>query len=88
MKKKQVPLTPAELAAEKAAWREQELKVDHADRIIKMTPQQYAEVAAQILKDRAGKLGDYQELYENLAARLNLSFKKLNQVKDFMQVMQ
>ena len=42
-----------------------------------MTPQQYAEVAAQILKDRAGKLGDYQELYENLAARLNLSFKKL-----------
>jgi len=40
-----------------------------------MTPQQYAEVAAQILKDRAGKLGDYQELYENLAARLNLSFK-------------
>jgi hypothetical protein len=41
-----------------------------------MTPQQYAEVAAQILKDRAGKLGDYQELYENLAARLTLSFKK------------
>jgi|TARA_R100000455_G_C6154967_1_gene42590 hypothetical protein len=35
MKKKQVPLTPAELAAEKAAWKEQELKVDHADRIIK-----------------------------------------------------
>ena len=51
-----------------------------------MTPQQYAEVAAQILKDRAGKLGDYQELYENLAARLTLSFKKLNQVKDFVQV--
>ena len=42
-----------------------------------MTPQQYAEVAAQILKDRAGKLGDYQELYENLAARLNLSFKNI-----------
>ena len=35
MQKKQVPLTLAELAAEKAAWREQELKVDHADRIIK-----------------------------------------------------
>lgn len=41
-----------------------------------MNPQQYAEVAAQILKDRADKLGDYQELYENLAARLTLSFAK------------
>ena len=40
-----------------------------------MNPHQYAEVAAQILKDRADKLGDYQELYENLAARLTLSFK-------------
>ena len=35
LKKKQVPLTAAELAAERAAWREQELKVDHADRVIK-----------------------------------------------------
>jgi len=35
LQKKQVPLTPAELAAERAAWKEQELKVDHADRIIK-----------------------------------------------------
>ena len=40
-----------------------------------MNPHQYAETAAQILKDRADKLGDYQELYENLAARLTLSFK-------------
>ena len=40
-----------------------------------MNPHQYAETAAQILKDRAEKLGDYQELYENLAARLTLSFK-------------
>ena len=35
LKKKQVPLTAVELAAEKAAWKEQELKVDHADRVIK-----------------------------------------------------
>ena len=39
-----------------------------------MKPHEYAEVSAQILKDRADKLGDYQDLYENLAARLNLSF--------------
>ena len=40
-----------------------------------MKPHQYALTAAQILKDRGNKLGDYNELYENLAARLNLSFK-------------
>ena len=40
-----------------------------------MKPDQYALTAAQILKDRAKKLGSYQVLYENLAARLNLSFK-------------
>ena len=47
-----------------------------------MKPHQYALTAAQILKDRGNKLGDYNELYENLAARLNLSFKnKLNNEK-------
>ena len=40
-----------------------------------MNPHQYAEAAAKILNERADKLGDYQELYENLATRLNLSFK-------------
>mgnify|MGYP001246363987 CR=1 FL=1 len=29
------PLSQQELAAERAAWQEQELKVDHFDRIIK-----------------------------------------------------
>jgi hypothetical protein len=33
--KKSRPLTQQELAAERAAWQEQELKVDHFDRIIK-----------------------------------------------------
>jgi len=33
--KKSRPLTKQELAAEIAAWKEQELKVDHFDRIIK-----------------------------------------------------
>mgnify|MGYP003115446030 CR=1 FL=1 len=35
LQKKQVPLTQAELAAEKAAWKEQELKVDHFDKVIR-----------------------------------------------------
>jgi len=33
--KKSRPLSQQELAAEIAAWKEQELKVDHFDRIIK-----------------------------------------------------
>jgi hypothetical protein len=33
--KKAKPLTQQELAAEKAAWKAQELKVDHFDRVIK-----------------------------------------------------
>ena len=40
-----------------------------------MKPHEYADVSAQILKDRADKLGGYEQLYENLATRLNLSFK-------------
>ena len=35
LQKKSKPLTQQELAAEIAAWKEQELKVDHADRVIK-----------------------------------------------------
>jgi len=38
-----------------------------------MKPHQHAEQAAIILKDRADKLGDYKPLYNNIAARVNLS---------------
>ena len=38
-----------------------------------MKPHQHAEQAAIILKDRAEKLGDYKPLYNNIAARVNLS---------------
>jgi len=40
-----------------------------------MKPQQFAQVAAEILKERGEKIGDYQDLYENLDVRLTLSFK-------------
>ena len=35
LKKKQKPLTPAELEAEKLAWKAQELKVDYMDRVVR-----------------------------------------------------
>ena len=35
LKRKQKPLTPAQQAAERAAWKAQELKVDHFDKVIR-----------------------------------------------------
>ena len=35
LQKKSKPLSPAEQEAEKAAWKAQELKLDHMDRVVK-----------------------------------------------------
>jgi len=35
LKRKAKPLTPKQIEAEKAAWKAQELKVDHFDRVVK-----------------------------------------------------
>jgi len=39
-----------------------------------MKPHQYAEVSAQILKDRGTAYGDYTKLFDNIATRWNLVY--------------
>ena len=49
-----------------------------------MKPHQYADVSAQILKDRGTAYGDYTKLFDNIATRWNLVYAdKLDETSSY-----